>query len=87
MEALFVGEEANEACSLFFYEGKIALCGDLLHDSAVLRLLGFDVHETVELPQLYLGFTILLQIVIFVASFLGLQIGLDGLIANSTEIH
>lgn len=87
VEALFVSEEANEAASLFFDEGKIPFCGNLLHDSAALGLLGFDVHQAVELPQLYLGFTVLLQIVIFATSFLLLQISLNGLIANSTEIN
>lgn len=87
MEALFVGEEANETASLFFDEGKIAFCRDLLHDLTALGLLGFDVHQAMELPQLYLGFAILLQVVIFATSLLLLQISLNSLIANSTEIH
>ena len=49
MEAFLVGEEANEAASLFFNEGKIAFCWDLMHEPAALGLLGFDVHQTVEL--------------------------------------
>ena len=49
VEAFLVGEEANEAASLFFNEGKIAFCRDLMYEPAALGLLGFDVHQTVEL--------------------------------------